>query len=110
MLTPQAAQTIGLALHELGTNAIKHGAWSVPSGNVSIAWTFDAYPKGANVLQLRWDERGGPLVTRPVSKGFGHVVIGSMVGQATGGEVCMDFGTLGLTWTLSVPASSLVIS
>ena len=37
MLTPQVAQAIGLALHELGTNAIKHGAWSVPSGNVSIA-------------------------------------------------------------------------
>jgi PAS domain S-box-containing protein len=110
MLTPQAAQAIGLALHELGTNAIKHGAWSVPSGNVSIRWTFDAHSNGASVLQMRWEERGGPLVAEPVRKGFGHVVIGSMVGQATGGEVCVDFAPPGLTWTLSIPASSLVIS
>ena len=68
MLTPQAAQAIGLALHELGTNAIKHGAWSVPSGSVSIAWTLDSHSNGASVLQLRWDERGGPLVTEPVRK------------------------------------------
>ena len=73
MLTPQAAQAIGLALHELGTNAIKHGAWSVPAGKVLMSWTFDANPEVANVLQVRWDERGGPPVTRPVGKGFGHV-------------------------------------
>jgi PAS domain S-box-containing protein len=110
MLTPQAAQAIGLALHELGTNAVKHGAWSVPTGKVLMSWTFDADPEGVNVLQVRWDERGGPSVTRPVSKGFGHVVIESMVGQATGGEVRMDFGPVGLTWILSVPASLEVIS
>ena len=110
MLTPQAAQAIGLALHELGTNAIKHGAWSVPTGKVLMSWTFDANPEGANVLQVRWEERGGPPVSRPVSKGFGHVVIESMVGQATSGEVRMDFGPVGLTWILSVPASLEVIS
>jgi two-component sensor histidine kinase len=110
MLTPQAAQAIGLALHELGTNAIKHGAWSVPTGKVLMTWTFDADPEAAKVLQVRWEERGGPPVIRPVSKGFGHAVIDTMVGQATGGEVRMDFGPVGLRWILSVPASPEVIS
>jgi PAS domain S-box-containing protein len=110
MLTPQAAQAIGLALHELGTNAVKHGAWSVPTGKVLMTWTFDADPEAAKVLQVRWEERGGPPVIRPVSKGFGHAVIDTMVGQATGGEVRMDFGPVGLRWILSVPASPEVIS
>ena len=109
MLTPQAAQAIGLALHELGTNAVKHGAWSVPAGKVLMSWTCDANPEGANILQLKWEERGGPSMTRPVSKGFGHLVIERMDGQATGGEVRLAFEPLGLTWILSVPASIEVI-
>ena len=110
MLTTQAAQAIGLALHELATNAIKHGAWSLATGNVAVSWSLDAKRDDTYVLRVRWVERGGPMVSQPESKGFGHVVIEGMVAQATGGEVRMDFGPLGLTWLLSVPSSSVVIS
>jgi PAS domain S-box-containing protein len=108
MLTTQAAQAIGLALHELATNALKHGAWLMPSGGVSVSWAFEANSRDPGVLQLNWVERGGPLVAQPDSKGFGRVVIERMVAQAIGGEVSMDFNPLGLTWTLSIPDRNLV--
>jgi two-component sensor histidine kinase len=109
MLTAQAAQAIGLALHELGTNATKHGAWSVPEGNVEIAWALGTAQDGEGRLTMKWVERGGPQVTAPSTKGFGHVVIESMVGQSTGGEVSMEFNPLGLTWMLSIPDQNLVL-
>lgn len=108
MLTAQAAQPIGLALHELGTNATKYGAWSVPEGRVDLTWTWNPAPDDAGTLRVTWRERGGPPVAEPAGKGFGHVVIENMVAQATGGKVSIDYDPLGLTWTLSIPSQNLV--
>ena len=107
VLTASAAQTIGLALHELATNAIKYGAWSVPAGQVTLEWAFDDQA-GQPQLRLRWIESGGPPVTPPTRKGFGHVVIKNMVAQSVDGEVHADYDPAGMRWTLSIPAGNLV--
>jgi PAS domain S-box-containing protein len=109
VLTSGATQAIGLALTELATNAIKHGAWSVPDGTVTVKWAYGAAGTGAPSLRLSWLEAGGPSVTLPTSKGFGHVVIESMVAQSTGGEVSIEFDPAGLKWTLVMPPSNVVI-
>ncbi len=108
ILTTEAAQAIGLALHELATNAIKYGALANATGKVTISWTFETDPDGAPALRLSWIEDGGPPVTPPSRKGFGHVVIERMVAQALNGGVIMDFAPRGLRWVLSIPAASLV--
>jgi two-component sensor histidine kinase len=109
MLTTQAAQAIGLALHELGTNALKYGAWSVPEGSVELSWAWEPATHDAYSLQLTWVERGGPSVRAPASRGFGHVVTQTMVAQTTGGEVSTEFHQHGLTWTLSIPGQNFVL-
>jgi two-component sensor histidine kinase len=105
VVTPKAAEAIGLALHELATNAVKHGALSGETGTVEITWTW---VKGSDELQLSWVERGGPTVTPPTRKGFGHIVCERVVAQLLGGEVSMDFPPEGARWQLRVPADHLV--
>jgi two-component sensor histidine kinase len=101
-LTAEAAQAIGLALHELATNAVKHGALSVPHGRLSIAWRADAV-RGTDGLKLDWRERGGPSVAVPRRTGFGHVVMKRMIEQAVNGQVELDFAREGLQWSLQAP-------
>ena len=108
MLTSEATQAVGLALHELATNATKYGAWSASTGTVAVAWDFNDQIGAAQRLRLSWVERGGPQVTSPTRKGFGHVMIESMVAQMVNGEVSTDFGAEGLNWTLNIPMSHLV--
>jgi two-component sensor histidine kinase/PAS domain-containing protein len=103
-LTAEAAQAIGLALHELATNAVKHGALSVPQGRLSISWEVDQ-AHGAGGLKLDWRERGGPSVTVPKRTGFGHVVIKRMIEQSVQGTVELNFAPEGLQWTLQAPAT-----
>jgi PAS domain S-box-containing protein len=105
MVTPRAAEAIGLALHELATNAVKHGALSGANGTVTIAWT--RIP-GTQDLRLTWTERGGPAVTPPTRKGFGHIVCERVVADLLGGDVAMDFAPEGARWQLSVPMAHLV--
>jgi two-component sensor histidine kinase len=104
LLRAEAAQPIGLALHELATNAMKYGAWSAPSGRVEVSWSY-AEPGS---VKLSWLERGGPQVVEPDKKGFGHTVIESMAAQSIDGEVTLDFRPTGLSWTLSIPANNVV--
>jgi PAS domain S-box-containing protein len=108
VVTAEAAQAIGLAIHELATNAIKYGALSAPSGRVSISWAFEADADASPQLVLNWIERGGPPASPPSRKGFGHVVIGEMVERSLNGKVTMDFAAEGLTWRVSIPAANLV--
>jgi two-component sensor histidine kinase/PAS domain-containing protein len=103
-LTAEAAQALGLALHELATNAVKHGALSVPHGTLSISWEVDQ-AHGASGLKLDWCERGGPLVTIPKRTGFGHVVMKRMIEQAVRGRVEINFAPEGLQWSLQAPAT-----
>ncbi|MFZ1895793.1 MAG: PAS domain S-box protein, partial [Rhodoplanes sp.] len=74
MLTPLAAQNIGLALHELAANAMKYGALSSPEGRIVIRWEVDDRQM-PNKFRLSWQEEGGPRVNPPSHKGFGHKVL-----------------------------------
>ena len=103
-LAADAGQAIGLALHELATNAVKYGALSSSRGRLYISWTVDPTPNTGG-LRLDWRERDGPLVTTPKQKGFGHVVIRSMIEQAVRGNVELNFAKEGLHWSLRAPGS-----
>jgi PAS domain S-box-containing protein len=107
ILTSEATQAVGLALHELATNATKYGAWSAPSGSVALGWDFDDIG-AARRLRLSWIERGGPRVQPPERKGFGHFLLESMAARSVNGEVLTEFGATGLSWTLSMPVNNLV--
>jgi PAS domain S-box-containing protein len=108
VVTAEAAQAIGLAVHELATNAIKYGALSAPAGKVRVCWMFDGNPDAAEQLLLSWIEQGGPPVSPPSRKGFGHVVIGEMVERSLNGKVAVEFAGVGLKWSVSIPAANLV--
>jgi PAS domain S-box-containing protein len=103
-LTPAAAQGIGMALHELATNAGKYGALSNANGRVRISWQVGAASK--SMFLMSWLEEGGPKVTPPTRKGFGQMVIGRMVEAAVDGTAEIDYRESGFSWKLSAPFAS----
>ncbi|WP_050043919.1 HWE histidine kinase domain-containing protein [Bradyrhizobium sp. LTSPM299] len=109
VVTAEAAQAIGLAIHELSTNAIKYGALSAPAGKVKISWALDSESLGSRELVLKWVEQGGPRVVSPSRNGFGHLVIGDMIERSLNARVTLKFATQGLEWSVSMPATNLVI-
>ena len=107
-VTAEAAQAIGLALHELATNAIKYGALSVPTGKVKMSWILDDTADGPRQLLLSWIEQGGPPVAPPSRIGFGHLVIDDMIARSLDGKVALEFAPLGLKWSVTIPGTHLV--
>jgi PAS domain S-box-containing protein len=103
LLRPDAAQNIGLALHELSANAVKYGALANSTGTVDLAWSLAPGEPGARQLRIVWRESGGPPVEKPKARGFGRAVIERVVAQALEGEAAVDFQPSGLTWTLDIP-------
>jgi two-component sensor histidine kinase len=106
-LTPEAAQNIGLALHELATNAVKYGALSVPTGHVKVAWALENNGVDRR-LHLTWRECGGPRVTPPSHTGFGSTVTDSLIAQSLNGKVAIDFATEGFRWAIDIPSAHIV--
>lgn len=106
-LKPDAAQMIGMALHELSTNAAKYGALSNQTGQVSISWSIEA-EGGEAMFQLKWVERGGPPVSIPARKGFGTTVIQRVAGQSLNGSASLDYLPEGVVWVLRAPRSAVV--
>ncbi|MEI8277016.1 MAG: HWE histidine kinase domain-containing protein [Hyphomicrobiales bacterium] len=103
-LNPQTTESLGLALHELATNAVKHGALSSPDGKVSVSWAIEpAAGASPERLNLAWLERGGPAVSQPSRNGFGHVVFERIVARSLNAELKMVFDPEGLSWQLSIP-------
>ncbi|WP_346656037.1 PAS domain-containing protein [Bradyrhizobium sp. dw_78] len=96
ILNPDAVQHLGLALHELATNASKHGALSGPYGTVSIRWQVE---EADNRVRIDWCEKNGPAVAPPRRRGFGHVVIEQIVPRALNGSGVLDFSPEGVNWT-----------
>lgn len=96
VIKPNAAVTLSLVLHELATNAAKHGALTTPQGRVSVAWrSIAGAPGQPPAIELVWGERGGPSVQRTAKRGFGSRLIAASAEQL-GGEVAMHFETEGL--------------
>ena len=108
ILRPEAAQNIGIALHELSTNAAKFGALSDSHGTVTVSWKIITDEQHARRMQMRWEERSGPPVAPPGRKGFGHMVMDRITGQALGGHSHAQFEPEGVCWTLDVPVASVV--
>jgi PAS domain S-box-containing protein len=95
------AQAIGLALHELATNAGKYGALSADTGRVDVRWGADN-----DSLTMSWTEREGPPVSAPKQRGFGTVVMEAMTKYSVDGAVNLDYAPAGLTWRLICPVAS----
>jgi two-component sensor histidine kinase/PAS domain-containing protein len=104
MLKPEAVQNLGLALHELATNAQKYGSLSDPHGEVRIQWQFC---EEASKLRLIWQERGGPPVTPPVRSGFGRAMIETVVGKALEGDVSLSFPPKGVRCVIVIPSAQV---
>jgi PAS domain S-box-containing protein len=96
ILKPDAVQHLGLALHELATNASKHRALSGQRGEVLIRWQVD---EADDKVRIHWCEKGGPPVMPPQHRGFGHVVIEQIVPRALNGSGVLDFAPAGVNWT-----------
>lgn len=95
-LSPKATLALGLAAHELTTNAAKYGALSVPAGRVTVRWSVE--PKsGARQLDLTWTEMGGPTVNGQGAKGFGSRLIEQVFTRELGGTVHMTYSAEGLS-------------
>ncbi len=100
-LKAAGAQAVGLALHELATNAGKYGALSTDMGRVDICWEIDG-----DALTMSWTERDGPLVSAPKRRGFGTIVMERMAERSVDGTVDLDYPPSGLTWRLTCPAAN----
>lgn len=98
-LKPDFAQRLGLALHELATNAAKYGALSVPEGKIIIHWEFDR--TGDRKLEMTWIERDGPRVTPPVHTGFGHKLLSSLKKAGLCEDMELDFPAEGFRWRIA---------
>jgi PAS domain S-box-containing protein len=103
-LRPDAAQNIGLALHELTTNASKYGALSVPGGRIALQWSI----RDGERFHMRWEETKGPDVTQPEKTGFGVTLLERSVGQALDGDVKLAFTPSGVVCDIDIPASHVI--
>ena len=97
-LEPTTAQTVALALHELVTNSAKYGALSALTGRLSMSWEDQA-----GLLRIVWVETGGPVVEKPVSRGFGTRSVIASIESQLGGQAEFDWRPEGLVCCLTVP-------
>jgi two-component sensor histidine kinase len=105
-LVVNSKSTIALALllHELATNAVKHGALSVPTGQLFVSWQEDE----ADNLVLEWREAGGPAVGEPARRGFGSRLLDTVVTGELGGQLDLRYEPAGLMARLVIPPTSYV--
>jgi len=95
-LRPSAALTLGLAFHELTTNAAKYGALSTPEGVVKIQWDFETIGD-IRYVRVRWREHSGPAVRAPEgSGGFGTLLLTKLTAQDLAGDVKLQYPQTGL--------------
>jgi PAS domain S-box-containing protein len=100
VLNPKCALTLGLAIHELATNAAKYGALSAKSGSVEVSWQID--PRDRQ-LRICWIESGGPAVERPTRSGFGRLLLERALASDLKGSVDLDFVAEGLKCHIAIP-------
>ena len=110
MITASASQSLGMAVHELATNASKFGALSNESGRVVISWSLQSDVTGQELFAMSWIECGGPPVAKPARRGFGSTVIDGMLKMSLGCDAEVDFAPTGLVWRIGCPAAGLIES
>jgi two-component sensor histidine kinase len=101
-LSAKAALALGMAIHELATNAAKYGGLSADDGCVDVEWTV-AGGKGHRRLQLTWTERGGPPVRPPERRGFGSRLIERGLTHELGGAANLEFAPTGVRCVINMP-------
>mgnify|MGYP002778032874 CR=1 FL=1 len=97
-LPPKVAVSLAMAVHELATNAVKYGSLSQDEGSVAISWSAED-----GRLRLRWEERGGPPVVAPPSRGFGSRMIERGLAAELGGQVAISFNPAGVVCEVDAP-------
>lgn len=102
LLGSRQALSMVMALHELGTNAVKYGALSTPDGYIEIRWAFEK-----DRFQFYWTERGGPPVTKPERRGFGSRLIERTLAASLGGTAELHYLPQGLEFRLNAPANHM---
>ncbi len=103
-VAPSTAQSLGLVLHELATNAAKYGSWSAPEGRVQLKWV-----ETNEGLTLTWCELDGPRPQAPGKAGFGSSLIEAMVERNLGGAVARDYRDTGLVVTIKLPVRPVAV-
>ncbi|WP_343222187.1 CHASE domain-containing protein [Novosphingobium profundi] len=98
-LAPNDAMSLGLAIHELATNAAKYGALSSPEGRIHVNWALVSH----DLATIEWREEGGPPVAVPVKRGFGRDLIEKIVAHELKSEVDLRFPPEGVRCELKVP-------
>ncbi len=101
-LNARSTLAIGMAVHELATNAAKYGSFSIPEGRVAVNWHRIDEGEGERFV-LRWEESHGPRVTEPERGGFGTQLIRSMIEGTLGGEITANWEPAGVQFVISLP-------
>jgi two-component system CheB/CheR fusion protein len=104
LVRPKAALALGMIAEELATNAIKHGALSVPGGRASASWSWERR-HGRSALAVRWREAGGPPVRPPEAKGFSSELIEREVKHDLAGSLVTEFLPEGLSVSFTIPSN-----
>jgi len=104
VLPPMAAQALGLAMHELATNAVKHGALSQPAGKLAVNWQVEVEDGVPNVT-LEWIESGVSMWANgtPARKGYGTELIEEALPYQLGAKTKLEFGPDGVRCKIKVP-------
>jgi two-component sensor histidine kinase len=108
LISAPASQTLGMALHELGTNSGKYGALSTDTGQVDVVWDVTRAETAEQQFMIAWIEHGGPRVEKPSRRGFGSTVLCDVAGTMLGAAVALEYPPAGLTWRLDCPAKNVL--
>ncbi|GAN46034.1 two-component sensor histidine kinase [Methylobacterium sp. PvP062] len=106
VLPSELAVPVGMALHELTTNALRHGSLADPNGRLQVTWRIEDRGSGRG---LRWDwaEHDGPPAMHPTREGFGHRLLNKILAAQTGAEVDVAFAPDGLQVSVRMPLPAL---
>ena len=102
---PEVVQALGMAVHELATNAVKYGALSNRNGRIAFTWGIN--PSDDNEMIFQWIEKGGPIISPPDQTGFGTALLDGYVAAAVNGRVMLDYSSSGLKWRLTALRSAV---
>jgi two-component sensor histidine kinase len=100
LIPAKQADVLSMVIHELATNAVKHGALSAENGQIDISW--EAHDRGnENEFQLRWRERASPIPHQPSRRGFGSEFLEKSIPHMLNGRFERRFGSDGIECTVS---------
>lgn len=105
-LNPKAAVALGMAIHELATNALKYGALSTPSGHVALSSRLEGQEADRHLV-IEWVESGGPSVSKPVRRGFGSRLLERGLAGELAGRVQLDYDPSGVSCRMELPLQDL---